>query len=318
MRYLRDTLPPDVDVDPDDPCRALAVAGGCCPLASWTGRASPTSSRRLGVGDRDQAARQRDRRAGTGESPTAASAGPSSWSSIPTDPWPPTPRGRSRRKANRSKQRVDVRRLPSPAVGGGDHRRAAEPPAGQPHVPGDDGRRVLRRPATVRGRHAAPSRPAPSGERVGIDRRHRGRHRLGRAGRPEDRQPHDTDPAPAGRAAASVDRRARTWPTTSCCSVRRRGNRPSQSNWSRALKRACGNAGHRRDPCLRLPPRLRHADDPGRVPLAEAARRLGHSVETLVSTYIGAMDGDDTEANTLIDEALASTRARIVVRSEAR
>ena len=33
------------------------------------------------------------------------------------------------------------------------------------------------------------------------------------------------------------------------------------------------------------------------VPLAEAARRLGHSVETLVSTYIGAMEGDDTEAN---------------------
>jgi hypothetical protein len=55
-----------------------------------------------------------------------------------------------------------------------------------------------------------------------------------------------------------------------------------------------------------------------RVPLAEAARRLGHSVETLVSTYIGAMDGDDAEANTLIDEALASTRARIVVGIEAR
>jgi hypothetical protein len=55
-----------------------------------------------------------------------------------------------------------------------------------------------------------------------------------------------------------------------------------------------------------------------RVPLAEAARRLGHSVETLVSTYIGAMDGDDTEANALVDEALAATRTRIVVRAEAR
>lgn len=97
-----------------------------------------------------------------------------------------------------------------------------------------------------------------------------------------------------------------------------RGNRPSQSNWSRALKRACSGAGHRRvraydfrHTCATLMIRAR-------VPLAEAARRLGHSVETLVATYIGAMDGDDTEANTRIDEALASTRARIVVRSEAR
>lgn len=38
--------------------------------------------------------------------------------------------------------------------------------------------------------------------------------------------------------------------------------------------------------------------------LAEAARRLGHSVETLVSTYIGAMEGDETEANALLDKAL--------------
>ena len=53
-----------------------------------------------------------------------------------------------------------------------------------------------------------------------------------------------------------------------------------------------------------------------RVPLAEAARRLGHSVETLVSTYIGAMEGDDTEANALIDEVLATTRERIIATDE--
>jgi len=96
------------------------------------------------------------------------------------------------------------------------------------------------------------------------------------------------------------------------------GNRPSQSNWSRALKRACARARHRRVRAYDF----RHACATlmirARVPLAEAARRLGHSVETLVSTYIGAMDGDDTEANTLIDEALASTRSRIVVRTQGR
>jgi hypothetical protein len=35
----------------------------------------------------------------------------------------------------------------------------------------------------------------------------------------------------------------------------------------------------------------------------EAARRLGHSVETLVSIYVGALDGDDIAANKLIDDA---------------
>ena len=40
------------------------------------------------------------------------------------------------------------------------------------------------------------------------------------------------------------------------------------------------------------------------VPLGEAARRLGHSVETLVSTYVGAMEGDDVEANARIESAL--------------
>jgi hypothetical protein len=45
-----------------------------------------------------------------------------------------------------------------------------------------------------------------------------------------------------------------------------------------------------------------------RVPLAEAARRLGHSVETLVSTYVGALNGDEIAANQMIDEYLRSWR----------
>jgi integrase len=40
------------------------------------------------------------------------------------------------------------------------------------------------------------------------------------------------------------------------------------------------------------------------VPLGEVARRLGHSVETLVSIYVGALDGDDAVANRLIDAAM--------------
>jgi integrase len=89
----------------------------------------------------------------------------------------------------------------------------------------------------------------------------------------------------------------------------RQGNRPSQSNWSRALKRACESTGV---PRVRVYD-FRHANATmmlkAGVPLAEAARRLGHSVETLVSTYVGAMDGDDTEANRLIDRALLAAGA---------
>jgi hypothetical protein len=46
------------------------------------------------------------------------------------------------------------------------------------------------------------------------------------------------------------------------------------------------------------------------VPLGEVAGRMGHSVETLVSTYVGALDGDETLANQRIDAALASATAR--------
>ena len=47
------------------------------------------------------------------------------------------------------------------------------------------------------------------------------------------------------------------------------------------------------------------------VPFGEVARRLGHSVETLVGTYVGALDGDYTAANELIDFALGPSRAWI-------
>ena len=73
------------------------------------------------------------------------------------------------------------------------------------------------------------------------------------------------------------------------------------------MKRACENAGH---PRIRVYD-FRHANATmmikARVPLAEAARRLGHRVETLVSTYIGAMEGDDSEANALIDQVLGTS-----------
>ncbi len=46
------------------------------------------------------------------------------------------------------------------------------------------------------------------------------------------------------------------------------------------------------------------------VPLGEVAKRMGHSVETLVSTYVGALDGDETVANQRIDTVLGKKVAR--------
>jgi hypothetical protein len=60
--------------------------------------------------------------------------------------------------------------------------------------------------------------------------------------------------------------------------------------WARAL-----NVGWRPpaapDADLRLSPRRGDHVAARCVPLGEVARRLGHSVETLVSTYVGALDG---------------------------
>lgn len=81
---------------------------------------------------------------------------------------------------------------------------------------------------------------------------------------------------------------------------------PSRSNWSRAWHRALRSIDH---PPLRIYD-CRHAAATtwlgAGVPLGEAARRLGHSVETLVSTYVGALTDDETVANERIEAALAS------------
>ena len=85
----------------------------------------------------------------------------------------------------------------------------------------------------------------------------------------------------------------------------RNDRRPTASNWSRAWHRALRSIDH---PPLRIYD-CRHAAattwlDAG-VPLGEVARRMGHSVETLVSTYVGALPDDEETANRRIDERLA-------------
>jgi hypothetical protein len=59
---------------------------------------------------------------------------------------------------------------------------------------------------------------------------------------------------------------------------------------------------------LRTP---RHGFAPA-SPSAKSPRRLGHSVETLVSIYVDALDGDDLAANTLIDTAMSGARSWMI------
>jgi len=85
----------------------------------------------------------------------------------------------------------------------------------------------------------------------------------------------------------------------------RKGTRPSTSNWGRAWRRALISIDQ---PPLRVYD-CRHAAATtwlrAGVPLGETARRLGHSVETLVSTYVGALEGDEQIANDRIERELA-------------
>jgi integrase len=90
----------------------------------------------------------------------------------------------------------------------------------------------------------------------------------------------------------------------------RTGGRPTPSNWARAWQRALRQIGHR-------PLRVydcRHAAATtwlmAGVPLGEVARRMGHSVETLVSTYVGALAGDEAVSNARIETVLAPLPAQ--------
>ena len=86
----------------------------------------------------------------------------------------------------------------------------------------------------------------------------------------------------------------------------RNGNRPTSSNWLRAWHRALRSIDQ---PTLRVYD-CRHAAATtwlqAGVSLGEVARRLGHSVETLVSTYVGALASDEETANQRIENRLNS------------
>jgi integrase len=86
--------------------------------------------------------------------------------------------------------------------------------------------------------------------------------------------------------------------------------RPTASNWLRAWHRALWSIDH---PPLRIYD-CHHAAATtwlqAGVPMGEVARRLGHSVATLVSTYVGALTTEEQVTNERIEAVLAGSCRR--------
>jgi integrase len=308
-QYLRDALRPDGSFDASDECDRW-LSKWVLSLGELNRAGLAEVERRLSLGDSGQplamstAGRYR-------KVAHACIRRAVELDKIKSDPWPPAPRGRSRRKARRKRTAVDVRVLPSPET------MVALIDAIPSHQPGSRTYQVMTAIAYYAG-----LRPSEV-----VMLRPRALHLSATGWGSIDVVEADIDwdepgePKTADRTVPIPPRLVellRSWidqhafGNDELLFRTRNDRRPAPSNWSRTLRRACAKVGHRP---LRVYD-LRHAAATtwlrAGVPLGEVARRLGHSVETLVSTYVGALQGDDTAANTLIDSALATTRERIV------
>jgi integrase len=224
---------------------------------------------------------------------------------LDADPWPPPPRGRSQRKSTRVKRRVPIRNLPNPAL------MAQVIDAIASHQPASTTYRVMTavayyaglRPSEVVMLRAKSLELPKKGwgciqvTEADIAFDEPGEPKTGHRSVPIPRQLVDL-------LRAWIDENG--FVADELLFRTRNGLRPRASNWSRALHRAlreCGCQPLRIYDC-------RHAAATtwisAGVPLGEVAKRMGHSVETLVSTYVGALTGDEKLANERIDAALAA------------
>ena len=223
---------------------------------------------------------------------------------VPADVWPQRSKSRARRKVARTKRSVDIRTLPSPAV------MAEAIDAIVTQQPGSKTYRVMTAVAYYAGlrpsevvmlRVRSVELPTQGWGRVDVTEADISFDEPG-----EPKTGPRTVPIPPvlvsilsewiyDNALMTPDRLLfRT----------RNDTMPSGSNWSRAWHRALESVGQ---PPLRVYD-CRHAAATtwlrAGMPLAETARRLGHSVETLVSTYVGALDDEEHVANQRVDSML--------------
>lgn len=224
---------------------------------------------------------------------------------IPADPWPKRSRSRARRKVARSKAAVDVRSLPDPAT------MAKALAAFDTKRHGSKVYRVMTAVAYYGGLRPSEVVMLRVGSLV-LPEEGWGRINVSEAdiswdvpGEPKTgprRVP--IPPVLVGTLRQWLDDNELTEPDVLLFRTRN-GTRPSASNWGRSWRAAMGAIGQ---PPLRVYD-CRHAAATtwlrAGVPLGETARRLGHSVQTLVSTYVGALEGDEELGNERIEAELS-------------
>jgi len=301
-KHLVSTFPPDAEIDPLDECEVW-LARWCLALEDLNRNRLGEVDRRLGIGD-----------AGQVLSPSSASRFRKvaracvrravELDVLGADPWPPAPKGRSRRKAARVKRGVDVRRLPDPVT----MVRVME--AIPSHQPASRMYQVmvavmyyagLRPSEVIMLRPSALHLPPEGWGRIDVVEADIAFDEPG-----EPKTGERSVPIPEVLVTM-----LRGWIETKQIGEHellfrtRTDHRPTHSNWARTWQRALRQTGNK---SLRVYD-IRHAAATtwlaAGVPLGEVARRMGHSVETLVSAYVGALTGDEQVANQRIDDALA-------------
>jgi integrase len=299
--YLQGSLAPDVEIDSSDECEKWLVKW-CLSLAELDREVLAEVDRALGIALDGRtlapSTAGRFRKVSRSCIRRAVELG-----LLATDPWPPVPRGRSTRKSVRTKRAIDIRALPEPET----MRRAIEAIA--THQSGSRTYQVMTAVAYYAGlrpsevvmlRPRSLSLPLAGWGRIDVTEADVSYDEVG-----EPKTGPRSVPIPPVLVAT-----LRAWLDVHEFApddliFRTRNNRmPTRSNWSRAWHRALATIDH---PPLRVYD-CRHAAattwlEAG-VPLGDVARRLGHSVETLVSTYVGSLAGDETSSNTRIEQRL--------------
>lgn len=308
-RYLIATFEPGVNIDDEGDAERWLVRWSI-PLGGLDRELLADIERCLSVGDAGQtlaaSTAGRHRRNARACIQRAVDLG-----HLDRNPWPPTPKGRSSRKANRTRRAIDPRRLPCPDG-------MAEILQAIPsHQSGSHTYQImtaivyyagLRPSEVVMLRPRALSLPDVGWGAIEVSEA-------------DDGFDEPAEPKTGPRVVdipIELVALLRSWiaghgiEPDQLLFRTRTGTRPLPSNWGRALKRACHDVGR---PPMRVYD-ARHACATAwlgsGVPLGEAARWLGHSVETLVSVYIGALEGDDTQAKQRIDESIGPARAWLV------
>ena len=222
---------------------------------------------------------------------------------IEVDPWPPRSRGRARRKVARRKS-IDVRSLPAPAtmVRAIDAIRSQQPASEKYRVMTAVAYYAGLRPSeVVMLRVRALTLPRSGWGEIAVTEADIDYDAPGEPKTGWRRVP--IPPVLVRELRRWLDLSELTDPDALIFRTRT-GRCPTPSNWGRAWKRGLAKVGH-------APIRVydcRHAAATtwlhAGVPLAEVARRLGHSVETLVSTYVGALEHDERTGNQRIERIL--------------